>query len=184
MIFHRLHSELRVFSLSPINPGGVTLSVQVCLHTCTLHVNPDDGVRSFLWLSYICDQIACSLLQRKFFPWDLLGLDLGIFFFFWISFTGTNHSWMSHCGEMVQSLRGIKGVIILLQLPEHCSWIHAALWEAFQLAKCVIRAAQLSFSGIQQRRYDMFYLVLMIRAGLIWMRLVLKGFFSQVRGSV
>lgn len=59
---------------------------------------------SELSLTYKCDQVACYFYRGNSFL-GLSGVWLGDF---WISFTGTDHYWINHCGETDQLLRAIK----------------------------------------------------------------------------
>lgn len=84
-IASRVNCCVSLLSWDPINPESVTLSLKGCVRTRTLHVNPDDGVKSFPWLSYNCDQIACSFYRGNSFP-KSSGIGFGDFR---LSFIGT-----------------------------------------------------------------------------------------------
>lgn len=109
-----LHNELQYcFILLESHISWESHSLfQKMIYTQTLHVNAHECVRTFPYVGYNCDQVASSFYRGNSFP-RLSGVRLGDF---WISFTGTNHYWISRCGETDQSVRGITTVTMLLLL--------------------------------------------------------------------
>lgn len=98
-------SRLPLFCRSPIKPGSLNLSSKLMFAQIYFACE----------LSWMCQNFPLRATVIKL-PVDfyrgnsflrLAGVWLGDF---WISFIGTNHYWISHCGKAAQSLRAIKRV--------------------------------------------------------------------------